>query len=170
MTETQKTTEAPKEPEKVLFSWKAQSRPFRKRSREFWVRTAVVASVLGFILFIIEGAMPVILLIAILFLFYILSTVEPEAIDYKITTYGVRVAENLNDWLFLTSFRFDQRLGSEIVIFETKGIMGGLELLINPKDKEKLKTELSKFIQEENIAPSNANRASDWISKHFIEH
>lgn len=168
MSETPKP-EVPKEPEKMLLSWKAPSRPFEKRSKEFWVKTLTIAAVLGFILFIIEGAMPVILLIAVLFLFYILSTVEPEVIDYSVTTYGVRVADNLNDWSFFINFRFGSNMGSETVVFTTRGLTGRLELIINSKDKNKLKTELEKFIPEEKTAPAKENRASDWISKRFIE-
>lgn len=168
MTETEKT-EATKELEKELLVWKSPSRPFKKRAKEFWVRTIAVASVLGFILYIVEGAMPVILLIAILFLFYILSTVEPETIEYKITNHGVRVADKLNEWNFFTRFWFGQRMGSDMIVFETLGISGRLELIINPKDKEKLKTEVSKFIQEEKAAPTSIDRAGNWISKRFVE-
>jgi hypothetical protein len=168
MTETQKP-EKPKEPEKMLFSWKASSRPFKKRAKEFWLRTIAVASVLGLVLFIIEGAMPVILLIAVFFLFYILSTVEPETIEYKITSYGVRVAENLNDWNFFTRFWFTERLGSNLIVFETTGLTGRLELIIDLKDREKLKTEVSKYIQEEKATPTSIDRASEWISERFVE-
>lgn len=159
----------PKQPEKILFTWKAQSRPFKKRSKEFWVRTIAVASVLGFILYIIEGSMPVILLIAILFLFFILSTVEPEQIEYKITTYGLRVADKLNEWDFFTNFWFSQRMGSDMITFATTGLTGRLELIINPKDKTKLQSEIAKYIQQEVPTPSSVDKASGWISKRFVE-
>src|SRR3989344_1449467 len=54
------------------------SRPFKTRSREFYVTLFAITGLVGLILFIAEGAMPVVLLIAIVFLFYILSTVAPE--------------------------------------------------------------------------------------------
>ena len=45
--------------EKELFSWRAPARPFKKRDREFWVSVIAIAAVSGFILYIIEGIMPV---------------------------------------------------------------------------------------------------------------
>src|SRR3989344_2388837 len=81
------------EPEKDLHSWKAPSRPFKKRGREFWVTVLSIAALLAFVLFLAEGVMPVILIISLVFLFYVLSTVTPEEIEYKITNRGVKVAD-----------------------------------------------------------------------------
>ena len=54
--------------EKVYFSWKATERPFKKRNKEFWITTLVIATIFGLILFLVEGAMPVILIISIIFI------------------------------------------------------------------------------------------------------
>ena len=43
-----------REPEKDLFSWSSPARPFKKRDREFWVSIIAIATIVGFILFIIE--------------------------------------------------------------------------------------------------------------------
>ena len=60
------------EPEKDLFAWRAPARPFKRRNKEFWTRIMVIAAIFGLILFLIEGAMPVILIISIIFLYYVL--------------------------------------------------------------------------------------------------
>lgn len=168
-TQSQATSTAQSVPEKEIFSWKSPARPFKKRPREFWVRTVVIAGVLGTILFIVEGAMPVVLLIAVLFLFYILSTVEPETIQYKVTSYGLRVMDRLNGWNQFTRFWFTKRMDTEMVVFETFSIPGRLELVINTNEKEKLKASLIKFIPEEEAPPTRFDKTSEWISKKFIE-
>lgn len=157
------------EPEKDLFSWSAQSRPFQQRGREFWVRVIAIASVFGLILFVVEGVMPVILMIAIIFLYYILSTVKPEQMDYRITNKGVKIANRTTEWLVMTRFWFSKRLDSELLVFETLNFPGRVELVINPKDKNKLKEIISKYILEEEAPPTRMDKAADWFSKRLIK-
>lgn len=156
-----------KEPERNLFSWQAPGRPFKRRSREFWVKTVAVVGLLSFILFIIEGIMPVILAISILFLFYVLSTVEPEKVDYKITNMGVKIADKRTDWEIVTRFWFIQRFDTNLLVFETQVLPGRLELVINAKDKETLRKVLKKQLSEEEAPPTSFDKTADWFSKKF---
>ena len=57
------------EPERELVSWKAAARPFKRRDRRFYVTVFAMAGIAGVVLFAIEGVMPVILIIALAFLF-----------------------------------------------------------------------------------------------------
>src|SRR3972149_8400337 len=86
------------EPERELISWKAAARPFKRRDRRFYVTVFAMAGIAGAVLFAIEGVMPVVLIIALVFLFYVLSTVEPEEIEYVITNKGVKVAGKKTEW------------------------------------------------------------------------
>jgi len=154
-----------KQPEKDLFSWHAPARPFKRRDREFWVSVIAIAAVVGFIFYIIEGIMPVLLLISLVFLFYILSTVVPEQIEYKITTWGVRIANRRTDWEFLGRFWFSKRLESDLLVFSTFNLPGRLELVINAKDKATLKKVIASHITEEEAPPTNLDRAANWVAK-----
>lgn len=152
-------------PEKDLFSWKAPARPFKRRDREFWIKIIAIASVIGLIVFIIEGIMPVILLISVFFLFYILSTVEPDVIEYKITNKGIKIAEKRTNWELLTRFWFGGRFDSELLIFEMLVMPGRLELVVNAVDKESIRKAVSSQIPEEEVPPSSLDRAANWFSK-----
>jgi len=127
------------EPEKSLFSWRAASRPFKRRDREFWITVLGIAGLCGVVLFLIEGVMPVILIISLVFLFYILSTVEPEEINYEITNKGIKIAGRRTDKEVLNRFWFSKRFDSELLVFEMLVLPGRLEVVINPKDKETIK-------------------------------
>jgi len=153
------------EPEKDLFSWQAPARPFKRRGRDFWVRVIAIAVIGGLILFIAEGAMPVILIISILFLFYILSTVEPEIVEYRITNRGIKMAKRRTDWGALTRYWFSRRFDSQLLIFETLSLPGRLELVINAKDKDSIRKVLSAHLFEEEAPSSNLDRAANWFSK-----
>jgi hypothetical protein len=153
------------EPEKVLFSWKAAARPFKKRDKRFWTTVISIATLFGIILFLIEGAMPVILIISIIFLYYILSTVPPNEIEYAITNKGVKIADRTTEWGLTNRYWFAERLGSDLLVFETFVLPGRLELVIKKEDKDKLKKVLGKYVLYEEVPPSNLDRAADWFAK-----
>ena len=155
------------EPERVLFSWKAPIRPFKRRDREFWITTIVIAVIFGLILFLVEGVMPVILIISIVFLFYVLSTVKPEETDYEITNMGIKIVDKTTPWEILTRYWFSKRYNSNLLIFEMVSFPGRLELVIHEKDKESLKKQLNQYVVEEEVPPSNLDRTANWFSKKF---
>jgi len=152
------------EPEKDLFAWKAPSRPFRRRDREFWMTVIAIAGISSLVLFLIEGAMPVILIISIVFLFYVLSTVPPEEIEYKITNKGIKIVDRRTNWDLLTRFWFSKRSDSELLVFEMLVIPWRLELVINTKDKDSLRKVLSEYLNEEEVPPSSLDKATNWFS------
>jgi len=158
-------TEQKVEPEKELFNWKAPSRPFKRRDKRFWTTIMAIAGVFGLIIFLAEGVMPVILIISIIFLYYVLSTVEPENIEYSITNKGVKIAKQRTDWEVLTKFWFTRRYDSDLLVFEMNTIPGRLELVIFPKDKEKIKGLLTTYLKEEESPPSAIDRAANYFSR-----
>jgi len=150
--------------EKELFAWKAPARPFKRRDREFYVTLFAIIGVVGLILFLIEGFMPVILMVAFAFLFYILSTVKPEEIGYSITNFGVRVAESGTGWENFTRFWFSKRYNDNIVIFEMIKLPGRMELVINDGDEEKIRKVVTKYLIEEKATPVFIEKTADWLA------
>lgn len=153
------------EPEKELVSWTAGARPFKKRNKEFYITLIAMAAVVGLILFLVEGWMPVILIISLIFLFYVMNTVEPETIEYKITNKGVRVAAKTTTWDSMRRFWFSRRFDSDLLIIETTYVPGRMELVIDPSKKEELKKILSKYLIEEEASPSFLDRSANWFTK-----
>lgn len=151
--------------EKDLVTWKGPSRPFKRRTREFYVTLISIVVLLGAILFLIEGVMPVLLLAALVFLFYVLSTVAPEEVEYKITNYGVRFAGRLTSWDTIGRFWFMNRLGSELLIFETFGLPGRLELVVTKDLQPKLEESIKKYAVHEEVPPGVMDKAAHWASK-----
>lgn len=151
-------------PEKELFSWKATSRPFKKRDREFWVTVGAIAFIGGVILFLIEGVMPVVLIISIVFLYYVMSTVPPETVSYSITNLGVKFADKRTDWDFLTRFWFTKRLDTSLLVFEMTSLPGRLELVIDPKDQDKLIEVLTPYVINEEAPPSQMDKAANFLA------
>lgn len=153
-----------KQSEKKLYSWTAPSRPFKRRGREFWVTILAISAVASLVLFIIEGAVSVILVIAILFLFYILSTVRPDEIEYSLTNYGIKIAGKTSRWETINRYWFTERLGTDLLIFETQFLPGRLELVIRSSDKERLDEALDDYVLKEEAPATNLDKASTWLS------
>lgn len=156
---------APKiEKEEILFTWKAPSRPFKRRDREFWVTVIAIAAIGGLILFLIEGVMPVVLIISVIFLFYVLSTVEPEMVEYAITNKGVKIANKTTDWGLLTRFWFTRRFDSHLLVFEMVVLPGRLELVADEKDQEKLTKVISEYVLNEEAPPLGLDKAANYLA------
>jgi hypothetical protein len=153
------------EPEKDLIAWQATARPFKRRNREFYITVIAIAAVIGLILFLVEGFMPVILIISLVFLFYVLSTVEPEEIQYKLTNKGIYIAERKTEWENLIRFWFSRRFDSQLLIIETFSLPGRLELVIDPGQKDEIRKTLLNYIPEEETPASGLDRAANWFSK-----
>lgn len=163
--EGQQSSSLKPELEKDLIVWIAPSRPFKRRDKQFYLTTISIAGMVCLILFLAEGAMPVILIISLIFLYYIMSTVSPDDIEYKITNFGVKVGGKRTDWQFLGRFWFGKRYDSDLLVFETSFIPNRMELVVKPEIKEEIKKVLKDYLVEEEISPSNLDRAIDWFSK-----
>ncbi len=152
-------------PEKDLVSWMAPARPFKRRNREFYVTVIAIAALVGLILFLVEGFMPVILIISLVFLYYVLSTVEPDEIEYKVTNKGIKIADRRTDWDFILRFWFTRRFDNSLLIIETLNLPGRLEIVIDQEKKKEIRKNLLKYIPEEKTPPSTLDKAANWFSK-----
>lgn len=154
-----------REQEKELFAWSAPARPFKRKNRQFYVKLYAIAGLVGLVLFLAEGVMPVVLLISLLFLYLVMNTVEPETIEYKITNRGIYMAKKISEWDSLTRFWFSLRSEKDLLIVETKVFPGRLEFVIPGEMKEEIKKHLLSYLLEEEAPPSFTDRATKWINK-----
>jgi hypothetical protein len=154
-----------RESERDLVEWRAPARPFRRRTRQFYVTTFAMAGIVGLILFLAEGIMPVILIISLVFLYYVLSTVRPEDLVYKVTNKGIKIGNGLTPWHNIVRFWFLTRSDSELMIVETISIPGRIEIVINEEIKEQLKKEVSAYVPYEEATPSTLDKFTNWFSK-----
>jgi hypothetical protein len=151
-------------PEKVLFSWKTQSKIYKPRDVEFWKKAFAISAVFGLILFIAEGVMPVILLSATIFLMFVLSKLPNQEVQCQITTSGVRIAGQLNPWSNFTHFRFVKRADTTLLRLGMLSLPGSIELVINEADIDKIRKATSQFLIEEEQPLTRTEKFIDWLS------
>lgn len=154
-----------REPERDLVVWTGPARPFKKRDRQFYVTVFAMAGIVALVLFFAEGVMPVLLIISLVFLYYVLSTVPPEDVEYKITSKGIKVSGKLTEWQYLTRFWFSKRFDAELLVFESVVIPGRIEFVVKPDLKDKLRTEISAYIPFEEVPASGIDKVTEWFAK-----
>lgn len=163
--ETVTSTLKPENQEKDLLTWTAPSRPFKRRNRDFYVTILAIAGLFGIVLFLIEGFMPVLLIISLVFLFYVMSTVEPEAVTYKVTTLGIKVGDKRTDWEIMTRFWFTKRFDSDLLVAQLVTFPGRLEVVIRPEQRQEIKSAISKYLLYEQLPASFLDKAANWFSQ-----
>lgn len=152
--------------EKVLFEWVAAERAFQKREKDFWI-TAVAILVLVAVIFIfIKEFFLIVALGSLLFLFYVLSTVPPADVRYKITNRGVYFGETHYYWDILDKFWFKPSLSTEMIHFGTVlKFPRAVSMVIKPSDKDKIKEIVVKKIPLIETSPNFVDKLTDWAAK-----
>ena len=154
-----------REPERDLVVWTAPARPFKRRDKQFYVTTFAMAGIVSLVLFLAEGIMPVILIISLVFLYYVLSTVQPEDIEYKITTKGIKIAGKLTEWGRINRYWFTERFDNDLMIVDTVLLPGRIEFVTNKEIMEKLKREVSAYIPYEEAPPATLDKVTNWFAQ-----
>lgn len=152
--------------EKVLYEWTAPERAFQRREKDFWI-TAVAILVLVAVIFIfIKEFFLIIALGSLMFMFYVLSTVPPANVLYRITNRGIYFGEIVYYWDVLEKFWFKKSLSTEMVHFGTTLKFPHLvSLVIIPKDETKLKEIIIKKIPLVENPPSIIDKLTAWFAK-----
>jgi len=154
--------------EKILLTWRTVSRPYQKKNREFWTTILATLGLVCLILFFVKEWFLIAAFLAMTFFYYVLTTVEPEEVDYKITNKGIYLpgAEQRVDWEGLRSFWFSQKWGYPMVNLETWFNFPRLvHLVAEPRMKKELKETLAKYLPEGKEKKNFVDKFSSWLAR-----
>jgi len=152
---------------KVLFTWKAPLRPFKKRDKEFWTTVLAIIFLLSLILFLAGGQfMLIAVIISLAFVYYVLSTVPPEEVEYRITNKGVAFEDRSYDWDLLWRFWFSDKYDQRLLNIDTRlSLPGRLTFVVKKEDEPKIKEIMEKYLLNEEAEPTFFDKASAWLAK-----
>ena len=151
---------------KTLLTWKAPVRPFKRRDREFWTTAGSIAFLLAIILFFIKEWVLIIVIVAIMFVYYVLSNVQPEEIEHSITNRGIRFAGKDYPWEVLGQFWFTEKFGEKILNVQTLMMYPGrLQMLLGKTTEKQIADILKKYLLQETPEPTVIEKTTDWFSK-----
>ncbi|OGD92854.1 hypothetical protein A2697_05265 [Candidatus Curtissbacteria bacterium RIFCSPHIGHO2_01_FULL_41_44] len=104
---------------KAIISWKSPERIFKARSKKYFTKVALyglifVLAAIAFGEFFLVGV-----IIAVVFVVYVLATVAPHVIEHKITNMGIISGGRAFLWEELDSFWFDKRGDDRLLVVAT---------------------------------------------------
>lgn len=153
----------------TLLAWKAVSRPFRKKDRSYYTTVLILIFLISLIALLAGERLLIGVLLALLFLIYVLNFVTPEEIDYKISTQGITIGDHFYHWWELDSFWFSEKDNFKILNVLTRiRFPGQLIIVLGSVDQEEVKRICARFLPFHEIAPkSTLEKWSETLQKHF---
>lgn len=104
---------------KSIISWKSPVRTFKQRSNKYFTKVGVFALIailasIAFQEFVLVGV-----IIALVFMVYVLATAIPEKIEHRINNFGIVSGGKVFLWEDLDSFWFDKRGDERLLVVQT---------------------------------------------------
>lgn len=154
---------------RTLLSWTAPGRPFRKKSREFYLSALLIFFLVEVIAFLFGQFQLMLAVTAVTFLAITLATVPPKDFHYKISTEGVKIEDHYYIWGELYDFYFKRIDKVETLIIRTEALIPGeLRLTLGNISRDHARQILVNFLPyREVVHGSFMDRAGEWLSKNF---
>ena len=150
---------------KTLLKWEAPVRPFKKRDRDYYTTIAAIVFLLAVILLFLKEWLLIAVMVALMFVAYVLATVPPEKTDHEITTRGLVVSGKAYLWKELRRFWFVKKWGDTILNIDTNlKFPTRLMILLGETEEAKVKELLQKQIQYEVPEKTFMDRSAKWLS------
>jgi hypothetical protein len=152
---------------KAIIWWRSNSRPFKKRGKDYFLTLILLVLIFIFIAAVTREFLLIGVGLSLVFVAYILARVEPEEVEHKITKDGVVSGNHAYLWEELRYFWFAKKAGSEILNIETKlRFPARLIILVDTISIEGVKNVLSKHLPFREIPEINfIDRWSDRLTK-----
>ena len=155
--------------EKELVKWTAAERPYKPLDRQMFVTGVVVAILEGVIMLLAGEFMAVLVLAAVIFAYYVWSTVPPQQVEYIITTRGIRTNGQLYTWAEMTRWWMGEKWGSKLLTVDLSAGKQGLRRLhlVLGTEEAAVKTVMEKYVLMEKPVETAMDRAGRWLAEKF---
>src|SRR5207247_1535596 len=119
---------------KTFLSWHAPGRPFKSHSREYFINGLLITAAVEILVFLVfKDFYLMAAIMALVFLWFALSTVPPRSFYYKVSSQGIQVEDHFFIWEELYDFYFMKQHGQDVLHVGTRSFFPG-ELLITLGD------------------------------------
>ncbi len=153
----------------TLFEWHSAGRPYKKRTKQYFLTALLLMVFVELILFLFSQYMLMVVVISLVFVSFALTIVPPKDFHYKISSEGIMIEDRFFLWKELYDFYFKKTDGVETVHIRTEDFFPGeIILTLNPLDKENVKKAIIQFLPfREVIKPTFVEKSADWLSRNF---
>jgi len=156
-----------KEEIKTLISWKSPLRIFKKRDQKHFTNLILAVFLISLVLIFFKEFLLVGVILALVFVAYVNSSVEPPEFEHKITTQGLASGGHTYAWGELSNFWLVQKDGRTILNIDTKvRFPGRLFIVLNDEGADEIRQALSKYLPfREEPKITWLDRLTDWFSQ-----
>ena len=149
--------------------WNAPGRPFKKRTKQYYLTALLIMLFVEIILFLFSQYLLMVVIFALVFVAFALASNPPKNFHFRISNQGIMVEDKFFLWQELYDFYFREREGVETLHIRTEAYIPGELIITFPKeDREKIKKALLPYIAfREYVKPTFVDKAADWLTKNF---
>jgi hypothetical protein len=151
--------------EQLVYDWQAPSRPFKQHDKQFFTTIGTIALLISLILFFAGQLIAIAVVIAVAFLSFVMTTIPPQTVNIQITTYGIRLENEIYYWDEMGWFWFKKKYDDEMVYIEISRFPNRLMLLLGKEDKELIRMILSEVLLENEPPPTYFEKAAAWLQE-----
>lgn len=152
-------------PEEVLLEWIAPSRPFKKPKRVYFVNVTVIGILICLILFFANQFFVAAVVLALVFLVYVLNSISPKDVRHALTTYGIRNEDQLYYWEELGRFWITQSKGQNVLHIEVARFPNRLSILLGEIPADDMTVILSEVLLNEKPPLTQIERWGEWLKQ-----
>ena len=153
----------------TILEWSAPGRPFRKRSKQYYLTSLLIMLLVEVILFLFSQYMLMLVVVSLVFVAFALNTIAPSNFKYRVSSEGITVEDHFFLWQELYDFYFKKREGIDVVHIRTHSfIPGELTLTLGDITREHIKSALLPYLPfRETIKSTFMEKSADWLTKNF---
>ena len=154
---------------KTLLAWTAPGRPFRKRTRQYYLTSLLITLLVEIILFLFSQYLLMVVVASLVFVAFALATIPPSPFHYKISTEGITIEDHFFLWQELYDFYFRKREGIEVLHVRTHSFLPGeLTITLGDVDREHIKSVLLSYLPFREVIKSTfMEKSADWLTTNF---
>jgi|SRR3990167_1166413 len=154
---------------RTLLSWAAPGRPYRKRTKQYFLTSLLIMLLIEIILFLFSQYILMLVVVSLVFVSFALAIVPPVNFNYKISTEGITIQDHFFLWQELYDFYFKKIEGLKVLHIRTHAFIPGvLTIPLGDLDEEHIKTVLIRYLPyRETVAETFMEKSGDWLSRNF---
>lgn len=154
---------------KTLLAWKAPGRPFKKRSKQYYLSSVLIALLVEVVLFLFAQYILMLVVASLLFMAFALASVPPQDFHYRISSQGIMIEEHFFLWKELYDFYFIKHDQEDTLHVGTEDFFPGeITLVLRGIDREHVKAVLLQFLPfREIVKPTFMEKSGDWLARNF---
>ena len=155
--------------ENAPLQWIAPGRPFKKRSKQFYLTALLIMFLIEVILFLFSEYLLMVVVVSLVFVAFSLAAIPPKDFHYRISDEGIMIEDGFYIWRELYDFYFKNRDGVKTVHLGTHAFLPGeLIVTLGDMDEEKVKEALIPYLPyREYVKPTMVEKSADWLTKNF---